>query len=71
MAVQPTDVPLGEECYFQLFLPTDLEVEFKSVRAEGIFKPKGNSVELSTADLNILPATPDEPRQSILFYGCN
>ena len=69
MAVQPTDVPLGEECYIQLFLPTDLEVELKSVRAEGIFKPKGNSVELSTADLNILPATPDEPRQSILFYG--
>jgi len=64
-------VPLGEECYIQLFLPLDLEVQFKFVVAEGIFHPKGNSPQLSTSDLNILPPSGNELRQSILFFGCN
>lgn len=70
MILEPS-VPLGEECYIQLFLPLDLEVQFKSVVAEGIFHPKGNSPQLSTSDLNILPPSGNEPRQSILFFGCN
>jgi hypothetical protein len=70
MSLDPS-VPLGNECYIQLFLPTDLEVQFKSVIATGIFHPKGNSPQLSTSDLNILPPSGSEKRQSILFFGCN
>jgi hypothetical protein len=51
-------------------LPTDLEYSFESVEAAGMFRPSGNSKQLSTNDLVKIPATSSEPRESILFSGC-
>lgn len=33
-------VPLGRECYIKMYLPVDLEYEFQSVEADGIFLPR-------------------------------
>jgi hypothetical protein len=63
-------VVLGKECYIKLYLPTDLEYSFESVEAAGMFRPSGNSKQLSTNDLVKIPATSSEPRESILFSGC-
>lgn len=64
-------VPLATECYIKLLFPLDLEYDFQSITGSGIFLPKNLQAILSTDAVSISPGTTEDPRISVVFFGCN
>ena len=69
ISLQP-GLPMNEECYIKILLPTDLEYQFNYVEPSGIFLDQGLSQTLTTDDVIIVPKTATEPRIGVKFKGC-
>ena len=65
------NIPMEFDCWIELFLPSDFNVDPQEVIASGIFMPTEWDQWIDISQLVITPADPPTiPKGSVMFDGC-